>query len=157
MQPKRVFDFGFGAGKYGEFVHQETKGIAFGCDVWKPAIDVQNMFCNKYKYQEVYLEDIRVAVHGEVAQSCDLWIFGDVLEHLPKEDVTNVLGAVLDRNVIIAIPIGEYPQGELYGNSAEKHLWSCSVDDVKSWPLEMSFSLVNDCGFDIAYLRHHPV
>lgn len=152
MQPKRVFDFGIGAGKYGEIISSESSGIVYGCDIWEPAILVGKMFCSKY--EEVYHQDIREAVHGEVAQSCDLWIFGDVLEHLPKEDVLNVLSCIGDRNVIIAIPIGKYPQGDLYNNPAEKHLWSCSMDDVRSWPLKIRKieRFVNESGFEIAYL-----
>lgn len=133
----RIFDFGCGAGRYGDIARVEvSEARLYACDTWQPAIDSVRAFD---KYDTVFLGDLRSVVEQEAAQSCDLWIFGDVLEHIPKEDVRGVWAAAnkSHRSIIVVIPLGKYPQGALYGNPREAHLWSCEVEDVHSWPLRI--------------------
>jgi hypothetical protein len=108
----------------------------YACDIWQPAVDFVRSFD---KYDGVFLGDLREVVEEEPAQSCDLWVFGDVLEHLPKGDVRGVWSAAnkARRSIIAVIPLGEYPQGALYGNANEMHLWTCELVDIHTWPLKL--------------------
>jgi hypothetical protein len=145
IAPRRVLDVGVGFGRWGIIVREF-------CDVW-----YQRVFKDQW---EVHLEGIEAfprsivdyhrefynKIHiGDAAQIVpalpgpwDVVIYGDVLEHFTKEQAHQLLHTSLERSeyVIVNIPIGEeHPQGELYGNSFERHLSSWQVADFRPFGL----------------------
>lgn len=117
--PASVVDFGCGLGKYGFLVREILGGVkTVAVDVFPKTTDwlsTQNI------YNEVVNSDIR-----EYEGGGHLGIFGDVLEHLPEEDIKKLLLSIFVESrfkyLIIVVPLGEVKQGAEGGNEAERHL-----------------------------------
>lgn len=60
----------------------------------------------------------------------DLAIFGDVVEHLPRDRAVAMVLRLPWRYALISIPLGPYPQGPSEGNPHEAHLSTWSADEV---------------------------
>lgn len=125
LQPKRAVDAGAGSGSYGKMIREcLDKCEIIGIEVWKPYIDGYNL--NKI-YDEVIEGDISKLIKDERIFG-DLIIFGDVLEHLPKEDIKIVRQASKKfKFILINSPIGFQPQHT--GNPYETHLCGISKED----------------------------
>ena len=114
----KILDVGFGSGVYGKllraFYYQNIDGI----DVYDK--NIHEMGLDKI-YDNIFIENI-LNFHFD---HYDLIIMGDVLEHIELEAAQELLLRFMDDNkcstMIISIPY-EYEQGELYGNSHERHL-----------------------------------
>jgi len=114
----KILDVGFGSGVYGKllraFYYQNIDGV----DVYDK--NIHEMGLDKI-YDNIFIENI-LNFHFD---HYDLIIMGDVLEHIELEAAQELLLRFMDDNkcstMIISIPY-EYEQGELYGNSHEKHL-----------------------------------
>lgn len=114
----KILDVGFGSGVYGKllraFYYQNVDGI----DVYDK--NICEMGLDKI-YDNIFIENIL----DFDFEHYDLIIMGDVLEHLELESAKELLLRFIDNNkcsrLIVSIPY-EYKQGELYGNSHEKHL-----------------------------------
>lgn len=121
--PEYILDIGAGSGTYSDALKQEgyEKNID-ALEVWQPYVDKFNL---KNKYRKVYSEDVREFDNFNY----DVVIFGDILEHMTKEEALSVWEKVSSQSkyALIAIPIIHYHQGELDGNPYEKHIkddWS---------------------------------
>jgi 2-polyprenyl-3-methyl-5-hydroxy-6-metoxy-1,4-benzoquinol methylase len=120
---QRILDIGAGSGTYSDAL--SDAGISVDIDaveVWKPYIDEFNL---QDKYGRVYEEDVRN--HNDF--NYDLIIFGDILEHMSKEEALAVWKKVSEqaKNAIIAIPIIHYEQHAINDNPYEEHIkddWS---------------------------------
>jgi len=127
LQPNHVLDVGAGAGKYGKIVRAKANPLELtALEPWEPYIDE---FKLDDIYDNVFTIDIREA-NWDVSRKTislglyDLIIFGDVLEHMTKEDAIEVYGKAASHttNIIISIPIVHYPQGHEHGNPYEEHI-----------------------------------
>ena len=119
-----ILDVGAGSGTYFDALMKNgyTRARIDALEVWQPYID---KFDLKKKYSNVYTSDVR----DWNDFSYDVVIFGDILEHMSKEDAIKVWDRVSKQAgyALIAIPIIHYHQGEIDGNPYEEHIkddWS---------------------------------
>jgi len=118
----RVLDVGAGSGTYSMLYRSYLPGHWTAYEVWAPYVD---RFDLRAKYDWIVVGNIRFADPG----SFDIAFFGDVIEHMTKEDAVTVVQRLLlsSRYIIISIPIWYYPQEESEGNPYEAHVkpdWS---------------------------------
>lgn len=120
---KTVLDVGPGVGTYSNLFKDHGIELQIdGIEIWEPYVDKYGL---RDKYNNVFIEDIRNWSNFDY----DLVIFGDILEHMTKDEAI----AVWDKTsksakyAIISIPTIHYPQGEHEGNPYEEHVkddWS---------------------------------
>ena len=114
----KILDVGFGSGVYGKLLRAFNYQNIDGVDVYDK--NINEMGLDKI-YDNIFIENI-MDFHFE---HYDLIIMGDVLEHIELESAKELLRGFIENNkcsfMIISIPY-EYEQGELYGNSHERHL-----------------------------------
>jgi len=117
--PITVVDVGAGAGIYADLLRAEYgDGVHLtGIEPWLPYYERFNLLG---KYDAMSCRDARWVTNWRY----DIAIFGDVMEHMPKEDALTVWQAAADhaKYGIISIPIIHYPQGEEEGNPYERHV-----------------------------------
>lgn len=133
LNPKVVVDLGIGGGKYGVLCREVLDWVHGRCK----KSDWQAIICGvegfeEYRnpvwdaYTNVEINDI-LAVYESI-QNCDLVMMIDSLEHLDKVTAGIVLATLVKNNkrVIISVPVGECPQGGVFGNEFERHrsTWS---------------------------------
>lgn len=113
-----VVDVGPGVGTYVSFRQPGQTWI--GIEAWAPYIA---MYALEKKYDQMIVADIRYFDWQTVAP-VDAVIFGDILEHMAKEEALVVLDKALTaaRVVLVSLPVAHAEQGELYGNPFEVHV-----------------------------------
>lgn len=119
---QRILDFGPGMGTYRRLLGPGYDWT--GIEVWEPYVGRYDLGA---LYNRILVGDLRTVEWPDA----DLLIFGDVLEHLPKEDAV----AVIERSkayphLIVSIPLGEWPQGPWEGNTHEAHLSTWSFEEL---------------------------
>ncbi len=123
MQPKTAIDFGAGEGIYGQILRK------YSPETYKVAVEIWAPYVTEFKldkvYDEVWICDARIYPHFKY----DLVIFGDILEHMSKEDALALWDRVSKeaKYAIISMPIVHFPQGHIHGNPYEEHVkddWS---------------------------------
>lgn len=125
---KTILDVGPGVGTYAMALsNAKWKGKITGIEIWEPYIELYSL---NQKYSEIILGDVRE--HNDF--NYDLVIFGDILEHMTKEEAIAVWDKVSKqaKYALIAIPIIHYEQGEWGGNPYEAHVkddWT--ADEVR--------------------------
>jgi hypothetical protein len=115
-----VLDIGAGSGTYSDLLKPYVEVID-AVEVWEPYIQ---QFRLEDKYGIIHRQDVR-DLHIDHWDGYDLVIFGDVLEHMSKEDSLNLWGGLEICAVdygLISIPIVHYPQGAEFGNPYEVHV-----------------------------------
>lgn len=112
---KKIVDVGPGAGTYAKLLGRKYKYVAI--EIWAPYVDQFNLH---ELYDKIIIGDIR---HVNFPKA-DCIIFGDVLEHLNKEDARTILRKAEKRYkyIVVSSPVGEYQQGSFQGNRYETHL-----------------------------------
>jgi len=121
---KNILDIGCGVGTYPKLLKEHcpiTQNAKWwGIEVWTPYIDKYNL---NSLYDNIINIDARKVDWNEFP-NLDLVIFGDILEHMEKEQsqelVTKALGK--SKTVIISIPVKHSPQGAWGGNPFEIHV-----------------------------------
>jgi hypothetical protein len=86
-----------------------------GLEVWEPYIKKFNL---AEKYDRIILSDVRQVDLGQF----DLVIFGDVLEHMTREEAKKCVESASQAWRILSIPTTHYPQAEVFGNPFERHV-----------------------------------
>lgn len=118
-KPRSILDVGAGSGTYSHMLRSSGyhRAAIDAIEVWKPYVEEFNL---NNKYRNVFEEDVRNWDNFNY----DLVIFGDILEHMSKEDALKVWEKVSSqaRNAVIAIPIIHYHQGAINGNPYEEHV-----------------------------------
>ncbi|MET7924737.1 class I SAM-dependent methyltransferase [Streptomyces sp. NPDC005349] len=140
VKPNTVTDIGPGEGTYARLFRPAHHGI------WWTAIEIHKPYIAKYKlkntkartdgYDEIHVEDVRESEPHLFHR--DLVIAGDVLEHMPREDAVQLLERIVEgpadahgaSNILISLPIVNYPQGEIGGNKHEAHMHHWDADDM---------------------------
>ena len=121
IKPKSALDVGAGAGTYRDLLDIPHFDAV---EIWAPYVERFGLID---AYREVFIEDVRRFAFDR--EKYDLIIFGDVLEHMTKNEAISVVSRALHSGamVLVSIPIIDYPQGECDGNPFEAHVkpdWS---------------------------------
>lgn len=130
LQPASVLDVGPGAGAYAQLVRSVPSVEILECvEIWEPYIA---QFGLTSLYDAVHLADVREFDDFDF----DVVIFGDVLEHMSREDALTVYQRARGQAgaVIFSIPIIHVPQGPYQGNPHETHVeddWH--HDEILEW------------------------
>lgn len=130
LSPASVLDVGPGAGAYGKLV-RGLPGVEQldAIEAWQAYIPE---FGLPGIYDNVFVADVRQ--HEDFAY--DVVIFGDVLEHMSRDEALKVYETARAQadNVLFSIPVIHLPQGAYAGNPFEVHVeedWS--HDEVLDW------------------------
>lgn len=124
-----VLDVGCGEGTYPKILREKfnilTQATWWGVEVW-PAY-IQEFELEKL-YDKLLNEDIRL-IDWSSLPKFDLVIFGDILEHMTKEESQAVIDNALKHSkfCVISIPVVRMKQGAVGGNPYEIHVkdnWS---------------------------------
>jgi hypothetical protein len=132
--PDTVCDVGPGEGTYARLFRPVHEGV------WWTAVEIHRPYVKKYRlnstktrkmYDEIHVEDARQSEDHLFYR--DLVIFGDVLEHVERDDAVALLQraeAAGAWNILVSLPIVDLPQGEVDGNPHEAHLHQWDADDM---------------------------
>ena len=127
LQPKTIIDVGPGSGTYLRLLKPYVPAKYVGIEIFENYVDEYKL---RELYDEIWLGDVRKYTSLEA----DLIIFGDVIEHMTKEEAQAVWDVARKgcKAAIISLPIIHYPQGEWFGNIHETHIVD-DWDNVKVW------------------------
>ena len=124
---RAVVDVGAGAGTWLDFLRPHMPAARFtAIEIWEPYLAA---YALRDRYDEVILGDARTL---DPLPGADLYVFGDVLEHMPAADAV----ALWDRArrvagwLVINLPVRRYDQGALFGNPHEEHVHHWDVASV---------------------------
>lgn len=135
---KIILDVGCGEGTYPMLMKSKfgllNDGEWWGVEAWEKNIINFNL---KDKYFKVLHEDAR-KLEWKNLPKFDLVIFGDVLEHMTKEESQSLVNLALahSKYVLISIPVKHMPQDAIGGNPFEIHIkddWS-HTEVLESFP-----------------------
>lgn len=133
----KILDVGAGSGTYYNALKRNGyhRASVDAIEIWKPYIDEFNL---SSKYKNVFEVDVREWKDFDY----DVVIFGDILEHMTKDEALAVWSRVSDqaKNAVISIPIIHYHQGHINGNPYEEHV----KDDWSHTEVVESFSGIVD-------------
>ena len=132
LRPSSVLDVGAGSGTYARAFRPQHEG-SFWC-----AIEVHQPYVDKYGLTELYdsvmVTDARTTLleMNYEQNHFDLIVMGDVVEHVVKVQGAQIIARALQitDNLLVAMPIGEYPQGSIDGNDHEEHLATWSHEEI---------------------------
>jgi predicted TPR repeat methyltransferase len=119
-----ILDVGCGVGTYATLLKENCPKTQdaewWGIEVWTPYIDKYNL---NSLYDHIINVDAREVDWGQFP-NLDLVIFGDILEHMEKEQSQELVAKALKKSklVIISIPVKHSPQGAWGGNPFEIHV-----------------------------------
>lgn len=122
---RQVVDIGAGAGLNSDFFRPHLPDARWiGLEIWAPYVARFNLTA---KYDQVFIADAR----ERPIPPADLYILGDVLEHMEREDAISLWRECrsLGRSVVASLPIVHYPQGAEHGNPFEEHLYHWSTTE----------------------------
>lgn len=119
-----VFDVGCGEGTYSDLARGwRPDALWVGVEVWDPYVTEFELW---RKYDLVVNKDMRDLV---LPQCPFVLLAGDVLEHMPRQDSVDFLNHAKDRganNIMVSVPVIDYPQHAHGPNPFEEHVdqWS---------------------------------
>lgn len=125
-QIRTVVDVGAGGGANLEFYRPWMPQSEWTCiEAWEPYVE---RFELNVRYAECIVSDVR---NMELPKA-DLYIFGDVLEHMTKEQARQVWGRarMAAKVLIINMPVVHYEQDALHGNPFEVHQAHWSSEEI---------------------------
>lgn len=121
IKPKNVFDIGVGDGFYGKLL------CYLFDDINVIGIEKNPIYIGEFDLKKVYNVIIIDDIMNVISKiNGDLIIFGDVLEHLEKHDMINVLRTAVNNfgYIIINSPLGFQPQDHEY----EEEIHRCGIE-----------------------------
>lgn len=125
LKPATVVDIGPGAGMYANWFRPMHQAHWTGVEVWEPYVSA---YALREKYDELIIGDAR-----EIElPAADLYIAGDVLEHMSKDDALALIEKMKAKakHLFVSVPIIEYHQGALEGNPYEEHQYHWDADEM---------------------------
>jgi hypothetical protein len=128
--PRRLLDIGIGFGKYG-FLSREYLELWDGRERyndWQRTIDGIEAYggyvtpLQRLVYSKIFIGNA-LEVLPSLAETYDLVLLIDVLEHFGYEDGVRLLGECrrVARNLLVSVPKVNDQQGSLFGNEYETH------------------------------------
>jgi glycosyltransferase involved in cell wall biosynthesis len=123
----KMIDIGVGCGTYAKmFPESHWTGV----EIFGPYVE---KFGLKKIYQKLIIEDARKIDYLSLG-SFDVAIAGDILEHMSANEAKELLENLknISDTVIVSIPLGHHPQGEVDGNIYESHVEDWSDNKVIS-------------------------
>lgn len=138
LQAKKILDVGCGFGKYGLLFREylEVWNKRYDKKDWLFKIDALEAHkpyitpVHKHVYNKVTIGDLRKTN----LSGYDLLFFGDVLEHIEKEEAFEVINKYREKsNIIICTPKGFTPQKAYNGNDYEIHRTGFTSEDFKQF------------------------
>lgn len=128
LQPKGILDLGIGFGKYGVLCREVLDAVHGRCNPESWEVDICGVegfeaYANPSwgAYNAVAIEDF--ARHYQQITGWPLVLMVDSLEHVQEDLGKEILRFLVkhNKNVIVSVPMGLCPQGDVFGNSFEKH------------------------------------
>jgi len=132
-RPITVFEAGPGNGNYKDrFSPAFHESRWLGVEVW---MDYIKEFDLVNRYDILVNMDVRNFIWHS---NFDVAFFGDILEHMEKEEAVNLIAEAkrFCRHIYISIPIILFHQGPVKGNPYEEHIkpdWS-HKEVMETWP-----------------------
>ncbi len=120
---------GAGAGTARGFYEPHFPGAYWtAIEIWEPYVEA---FGLTQKYDKVIVHDVRRMAK---LPDADLYIFGDVLEHMLPDEATDLWGRarIISCHLVINLPVLPYPQGPWEGNPYEEHVAQWTMESVLS-------------------------
>lgn len=153
IMPNSILDLGIGYGKYGalcrEYVDFNRQANRFPASVEdglfrrEPSLDWTVFILGiegfiQYRnplwdvYNQVRIQDFANRNNWHGYEEFDLVLMVDSLEHMPEDVGTDLLKFLVhgNRNVIVSVPEGLYPQDAVHGNAFEEHRSTWSGDKL---------------------------
>ncbi len=138
---RTIIDVGAGSATYPKLISDSTRRFV-GVEIWSPYIE---QFKLDQWYQKIVISDIRYldwekliaeernrfGVTGQTKEVCV--IFGDVLEHIEKDNALEVLNKVLaySDHVVVSIPV-DGREGKIhFDNPNEAHISNWRFDELE--------------------------
>jgi len=129
---RSIVDVGAGEGTYSRLL---------GRDKRITAIEIFEPYVERYGLRDLYDEVIVGDARAMELPEADCYVFGDVLEHMTRDEAVALVDKVRGKHVIISLPLGHFPQGEMYGNVYETHLhtWTAAeAEKTFDFPIKMT-------------------
>lgn len=152
---RRFADFGCGCGTYARLFRPLIHDASWiGVDIWPP-------YFREYSVQDWYdsliVADARY-VDFDKLPAFDIALFGDILEHMTREESAACIDSVLSYipYALFSIPLGHSPQEESHGNPWERHVadgWTVELL-VQTFPALLTVMV--DRGLAIGVLSKRP-
>lgn len=145
LAPKTVLELGIGFGLYGVVCRQvlDAQWGRIKPESWTATIaGVESFGAYRNPAWELYdvVTDIDFTETVEPLHGWDLVMMIDSLEHLTPDVGRPFLRALVKNNkhIIVSVPNGVMPQGEVYGNPHEAHLWTFNgVEEFEPYKFEL--------------------
>jgi hypothetical protein len=116
-----VVDVGPGCGVYSRLFRSLLGDVPWtAIEVWAPYV---RQYILNDLYDRIVIGDIRYLDIKKVGED-GVFLFGDVLEHMTIDDAVEVVENASHhaRLMVLSVPIGCWPQGEVDGNVFETHV-----------------------------------
>lgn len=129
LTPLRVLDVGTGNGTYSSLARKPEQ-TWIGIEVYYPYVTEYQL---EGKYDEMIIGDARYINYDKLGEF-DLIIWGDCIEHLPKDDAKELLNELLKHTeaLILAFPVVHYDQ-EDENNPFEEHLDHWTFEEMTDY------------------------
>lgn len=125
IHPRTILDVGAGAGTYRRLW---PEGHWTAVEVWEPYV---NKFNLRSLYDKVIVGDVQSV---DLGGPYDLVIAGDVLEHVTDPSGLFERLRHIASFVLVQVPLGHWPQGEVDGNPYEAHVAEVDLEALLQWP-----------------------
>lgn len=150
IAPREVIDVGAGSGTYAKLMRTDPEAEKsrtwLAIEAWQPYVE---QFGLAQLYDLVVIKDARNSKLGGL--TADLVIFGDVLEHMTRQEARDLLAKArqVAGNIIVSIPVLHLDQDDVGGNPYERHVEHWAFEDMRA---ELMPGLVKTwCGNVLAY------
>ena len=148
--PKTVLELGIGFGKYGclvrevlDAVHGRTR--VHDSEVTLIGVEGYPVYNNPNwgHYNAVLTEDFGNREKWNTYAGFDLVLAIDSIEHLDKDTGLELIKHLVTHNkeVIVSVPLGHWPQGPVFGNTYEVHRADWLQEDFILLAIEEKFSM----------------
>ena len=126
-EPQTILDVGPGRGQWFDLLKPWYPDAIFeAVEIFEPYVERYGL---RSKYSDILIGDVRDGLPYP-PYVWDLVIFGDVIEHMEKDDAILAVYRLLKRHALISIPIGECPQDGTEENPYEAHLATWETEEV---------------------------
>jgi len=139
-KPQTILDIGVGFGKFGllcreymDVYDKKAYGKWYtridGIEVWPHSI----LSHHEQIYDNIYIGNC-INVLPLIKIKYDVILMIDVLEHMRKKDGYKCVELIKDKcnRAIFQVPIGDWPQGAIFGNPYEVHISSWQENELRS-------------------------